>query len=244
MNAHDIAQGMLWYLVFLFSLTCHEAAHAVSALRGGDPTAARGGQASLNPIPHVQRERMGTVVVPLLSYFLGGFMIGWASAPLDPRWRDRHPHRAAWVALAGPAANFLIAAVAAGAMILGLKSGAFALPDREMLSVSHLVVTASGEPTGLTSMLSIAYVLNLLLGVFNLLPVPPLDGATAIGLALSKEQARRTTRWLHQGTASMFGILIAWVLIDYLFPPILRTTLDWILAGGCRGQRPSQAPRA
>ncbi len=232
MNAHDIAQGMLWYLVFLFSLTCHEAAHAISALRGGDATAARGGQASLNPIPHVRRERMGTVVVPILSYALGGFMIGWASAPLDPHWRDRYPHRAAWVALAGPAANFAIAGVTAGVMVLGLMGGIFTLPDPGQLSVSQLVVTATGESSGFTSMLSIAYVLNLLLGVFNLLPVPPLDGATAIGLFLSNDKAREVTRWLHQGTASMFGILIAWYLVDLLFPPILRVTLDWILAAG------------
>jgi Zn-dependent protease len=232
MNENEIAMGMLWYLVFLFSLTCHEAAHAFAALRGGDPTAARGGQASLNPAPHMRREPMGTIGVPILSYFMGGFMIGWASAPLDPHWRHQHPHRAAWVALAGPAANFAIAGVAAGCMVIGLKLGWLALPEHGSLTTSQLVVTASGESTALTGILSIAYVLNLLLGVFNLLPVPPLDGATGIGLLVSKDNARRITRWLSNPTVALLGILIAWSLVGDIFPPILHVTLDWILSTG------------
>ena len=86
----------LWYVVFLLSLTCHEAAHALAARLGGDDTAYLGGQVSLNPVPHVRREPMGAVVVPFLTflYTSGGWMMGWASAPYDPSWEDRHPRRA------------------------------------------------------------------------------------------------------------------------------------------------------
>src|SRR3990167_6103885 len=103
-----VALGVVWYAVFLFSTTCHEAAHAWAAKLGGDPTAALGGQASINPLPHIQREPLGTVVVPVASYLLGGWMIGWASAPYDPLWAERHPRRAGLMALAGPGANLLL----------------------------------------------------------------------------------------------------------------------------------------
>ena len=66
-------------VAFLFSVTAHEASHAVAALRGGDPTAYLGGQVTLNPIPHVKRSPFGTVVVPFISFlFSGGWMIGWS----------------------------------------------------------------------------------------------------------------------------------------------------------------------
>src|SRR5208282_5331142 len=95
--------GFIWYVAFLFSTTCHEAAHAYVAKIGGDTTAALGGQVSLNPIPHIRRSPFGMVVFPILSFFLsGGGMIGWASAPYDPLWERRHPRRSAWMALAGP----------------------------------------------------------------------------------------------------------------------------------------------
>ena len=85
----------LWYVVFLLSVTCHEAGHAWAARLGGDDTAYLGGQVSLNPLPHIQREVWGTVLVPLISYLWVGWMMGWASAPYDPAWEERHPRRAA-----------------------------------------------------------------------------------------------------------------------------------------------------
>src|SRR5258705_12444602 len=108
MKTPDLALGALWYIAFLFSTTCHEAAHALAAKLGGDPTAFEGGQVTLNPIPHIQRSPFGMIVVPILSYALGGWMIGWASAPYDPAWQRRHPHRGALMALAVPPANFVI----------------------------------------------------------------------------------------------------------------------------------------
>ena len=102
----QLSLGLAWYAVLVFSLTFHEAAHAWAAQRGGDPTAYLGGQVTLDPRPHMRREPFGTVLVPLLSFSMSGFMIGWASTPFDPRWALEHPRRAAWMSLAGPAANF------------------------------------------------------------------------------------------------------------------------------------------
>ena len=98
MNPEFLLLGVIWYIVFLFSTTCHEGAHALAAKLGGDPTAFHGGQVSLNPWPHIQRELIGMVVVPILSYIMAHWMIGWASTPYDPSWQQRYPRRAAWMA--------------------------------------------------------------------------------------------------------------------------------------------------
>src|SRR3989442_10218429 len=114
-----IALGFIWYVAFLFSTTCNEAAQAVAAKIGGDETAFRGGQVSLNPVPHIQREPWGMVVFPILSLIVTGNLFGWASAPYDPLWERRHPRRAAWMALAGPATNYTLMLIAAGMLRLG-----------------------------------------------------------------------------------------------------------------------------
>ena len=100
MNPEQLTMLPLWYAVFLLSVTCHEAGHATVAYLGGDPTAYLGGQVSLNPLPHIAREPFGTVLVPLMTYFYANWMMGWASAPYDPLWEDRHPRRAAAMATA------------------------------------------------------------------------------------------------------------------------------------------------
>jgi len=84
MTPQFLILGVIWYIVFLFSTTCHEGAHALIARIGGDSTAFHGGQVTLNPWPHIRREPFGLVVVPILSYFVAHWMIGWASAPYDP----------------------------------------------------------------------------------------------------------------------------------------------------------------
>src|SRR5258708_10231726 len=118
-----LALGFIWYVAFLSPSTGHEAAHALAARIGGDDTAFAGGQVSLNPVPHIQREPWGMVVIPILSLIINGSLIGWASAPYDPAWERRHPRRAAWMALAGPATNYTLMLIAAGPLRLGLSLG-------------------------------------------------------------------------------------------------------------------------
>src|SRR4051812_6354787 len=95
LDAERLEGLFIWYVIFLLSLTIHEAAHALVALWGGDDTAYRGGQVTLNPWPHIRREPMGMVFMPLLTYFVSGWMIGWASAPYNPIWGMRYPRRQA-----------------------------------------------------------------------------------------------------------------------------------------------------
>src|SRR3954465_1753413 len=120
MDEQTLATGFLWFVAFLFSTTVHEAMHGLAALRGGDPTAYQGGQVSLSPVPHIRREPIGMLVVPLLTAFTVGWSVGWASTPYDPMWAARHPRRAASMAAAGPAGNLLIAVLAFAALRLGL----------------------------------------------------------------------------------------------------------------------------
>src|SRR6202795_1883094 len=113
MNTDFLIAGVVWYVVFLLSTTCHEAAHAFAARLGGDPPVFHGGRAAPHPLPPTRREPFGMVVFPILSYALGGWMMGWASAPYDPLWAQRHSRRAASMSLAGPGANFALTILAA-----------------------------------------------------------------------------------------------------------------------------------
>lgn len=230
MNTPDLALGLVWYVVFLFSTTCHEAAHALVAKLGGDLTAAEGGQVTLNPVPHVTRSPFGMVVVPIASYLLGGWMIGWASAPFNPEWQRQYPRRSAWMALAGPATNFALMILAALAIRIGVAAGYFRPP--EVIRFSRLVESANGEPTFVTSALSILFILNLVLGVFNLLPLPPLDGYTGIMLFMPESAALRYLDWVRQTSGyALIGLVVAWTLFDKIFDPIFLFALHVLYAG-------------
>jgi len=225
MNAEFLVLGLAWYVVLLFSTTCHEAAHALAAKLGGDLTAFHGGQVSLDPIPHIRREPFGMVVFPILSYALGGWMMGWASAPYDPLWAQRHPRRAAWMSLAGPAANLSLTLLAGLLIHIGIWIGVFNHP--ESANFTHMVDPAkAGAAGGAAFVLSILFSLNLILGLFNLLPLPPLDGFGAVGLLLQEDTASRFQALGQQIRAySMIGLLLAWKLFDPLFDPILTLSL-------------------
>jgi Zn-dependent protease len=230
MQPEIIALGALWYIAFLFSLTCHEASHALAAKWGGDLTAAEGGQVTLNPLPHIRREVFGTTIVPILSYVLGGWMIGWGSAPFDPHWRYRHPRRAAWMALAGPAANFALMLMAALAIRLGILAGVF-LPPQSAQFTRVVAATERGPFEGVAILLSIMFSLNLLLGLFNLLPVPPLDGHGAICLLFSEDFARRYIEITHNPSLSMIGLVVSWKIFGYLYDPIFLLALNCLYPG-------------
>jgi Zn-dependent protease len=232
MNTPDIALGVIWYIVFLFSTTCHEAAHSLVAMWGGDRTAAEGGQVTLNPIPHIRRSPFGMVVVPILSFALGGWMIGWASAPFDPAWQRRYPRRSAWMALAGPAANFTLMILAGIAIRVGVALGYFRAP-LFIGGYSGLVASAqSSDPTFLTSALSVLFILNLLLGTFNLIPVPPLDGHAGIMVLLPENMALKYLDFVRQTSGyAMIGIVVAWQLFDRIFQPVFLFVLHMLYLG-------------
>jgi Zn-dependent protease len=235
----DLAGGIgafgIWFVVFLFTLTVHEAAHAFVAHLGGDDTAYRGGQVSLNPVPHIRREPIGTILVPILTFFTSGWMMGWASAPYDPRWGERHPRRLAAMSAAGPGAN-LILAILGVILIKGyLAVGAFAAPGT-VNQGSRLVVAAPGVADGsllhaLAFFLSVLVNLNLLLFLFNLIPLPPLDGA-GIVQGLMPDTAGRLLRPLAANpTLSLLGLFIAWRVFGVLHEPAFAMLLKVLYPG-------------
>ena len=222
----------LWYVVFLLSATCHEAAHAWVALLGGDRTAYQGGQVSLNPLPHIRREPFGTVVVPLISYLVfaadggGRWMMGWASAPYDPSWEERHPRRAALMALAGPLANLTLALVALVVLRLGLGYGIWSAPVT--IELDGLVVAPEGSVwQGVARVCSVLFTLNLVLAILNLLPLPPLDGASVLAGVAAPFRSLRA-RIVTSPLAGLVGLLVAWQVFPYLFAPLFRVVLGWL----------------
>lgn len=231
MDSHVLALLPLWYAAFLLSLTCHEAAHAWAARRGGDDTAYLAGQVSLNPVPHIQREPIGTILVPLLTYFLGSqhWMMGWASAPYDPRWEARHPRRAAAMSAAGPAANLFLATGAFAALKAGLLAGWWTAAPLPVLD--EIVLAPEGAAAGLAALgrfLSIMLSLNIVLAVFNMIPVPPLDGSSvAAGLF---PPLRSAYDWMRQiPVVPLLGILVAWRVSPLVVWPALRGVVGLLL---------------
>lgn len=228
MEPNPITLFVSWYVVFVISITLHEGAHALVAWKLGDSTAYHAGQVTLDPLAHIQREPIGTVVMPLITFFWMGWMMGWASAPYDPQWALRHPRRAAWMALAGPVANLLLAILAGLAIRLGMWADVFTNPESistDLRMLYELVVSVDNTPfySNLAMLVSIMFALNLLLFLFNLLPVPPLDGGSVIMLLMPDETARRYIQsFLWQPQFQLFGLLIAWrVLSPVLWPALL-----------------------
>lgn len=210
-----------WYLVFLFSLVLHEASHAWAAWKMGDPTAHSGGQVSLDPTPHIKREPLGMVVLPLVTFFSNGWMIGWASAPYDRQWADRFPKRAAIMALAGPAANLAIVAVTFVVIKAGVAAGFLAFSTS--LDFERIVVGTGSDWAYIAArFLSIAFSLNVILFAFNLLPVPPLDGSSIIKLILPSSVLPGYNRLISAPGMALVGLFAAWYVFPYIGGPLLR----------------------
>src|SRR6202158_4492691 len=178
----DVVGILFKMIAFLFAISVHESAHAWTASRCGDPTARMLGRVSLNPIRHI--DPIGTIVLPLIAAYRGG-LIGWAKpTPVDPR-NFRHPVMDdILTSVAGPVSNFIVATAAL--LILWIIS----LTSVTGRSIVHGLGTANaGMATSVlepTVQLALNFIeINVVLAVFNLIPVPPLDGSHVIRHFLS-----------------------------------------------------------
>ena len=226
----EYALAIIWYVALIVALTCHEAAHALAALKLGDPTAYHAGQVTLDPVAHIRREPFGTVIMPILSYLVAGWMIGWASAPYDPYWARDHRRKAALMALAGPMANLILVVIAGLAIRIGMLLGYFHAPE----SVTFEQVTASASPglaNSIAVVLSIVFSLNMILFVFNLIPLPPLDGSEVLLLFLSDRDAERYTEMVHNSGFRIIGLVIAWRVMDVVLDPVHTLFLNILYPG-------------
>ena len=216
-------EPFVWLIVFLVSVSAHEAAHAWAAYLGGDETAYLGGQVTLNPLPHMQREPFGMVVLPLIGVLTNGFPIGWASTPFDPAWEERYPRRAAWMSAAGPAANFALAAASLLLLRTGLAVGFFFPP--ETLQYTRLVTGDVDWIDGMGRFTSMMLVLNTMLCLLNLIPFPPLDGASAITLLLPERLGLRVRQLARQPGLAIVGLLLVWYGFGVVIRPVLRAVV-------------------
>lgn len=187
----------------LFAITLHEAAHGYAARHFGDLTAYQQGRISLNPMRHI--DPIGTVLLPLLTLFVGGILFGWAK-PVPVNFAAlRHPKRdMLWVAAAGPAANLVMALFWAFMMNVG-----FSNPDNYF-----------AEP--LIGMAKIGVTINAILMVLNLIPLPPLDGGRIAVSLLPHHQARQLSR------IEPYGMVI--LILLAVVPVGERPILGWLLS--------------
>ncbi len=232
MSPELLILGVTWFVVFIFSTTLHEAGHAFAAYKLGDPTAYEGGQVSLNPLPHIQREPIGMLLVPLITFGTsqGGWMMGWASAPYDPEWAHRYPKRSALMAAAGPAANLLLVILSGLLIRIGVWTGAFYPPDVANFTAVTAAVPGSWA-TGAVTPLSILFSLNLLLFAFNLIPFPPLDGSAILPALMGDDMARRFHSFIRQPMFSLIGLFAAWRIFPVISDPLQTLALNLLYPG-------------
>lgn len=202
-------------LPLLFAITVHEVAHGWVALRCGDRTAQMLGRLTLNPLKHI--DPVGTVLVPAILLFAGGFIFGWAK-PVPVDWRNlRHPKRdMAIVAVAGPLANLGMAVIWALIAKLGLA----------------LSAASTWFSVPLILMGKVGILLNLILMVLNLLPLPPLDGGRVLVGLLPDKLAWQVSRLEPYGFFILVALMITGVLGTIIGPPIMALERMLVLLVG------------
>ncbi|EGL54555.1 MAG: site-2 protease family protein [Pseudomonadota bacterium] len=192
---------IIWAIPVLFAITVHEVAHGWVALKLGDRTAQMLGRLTLNPFKHI--DPIGTVLVPGLLLLLGGFVFGWAK-PVPVSYQNLHqPKRdMAWVAAAGPAANFIMAIIWAIVAKLGLM-------------LIHADITL-GQPMMFMGVAGV--LINTMLMMLNLLPIPPLDGSRVLSSWLPGPMAYKFSRIEPYGFFILLGLLYFGILNLILWP--------------------------
>ncbi|HVG29244.1 MAG TPA: site-2 protease family protein [Pyrinomonadaceae bacterium] len=216
MNVPNIGEFVLFMVALIFSLSLHEMMHAWMSDRFGDDLARHQGRISLNPVTHV--DPIGTLLFPAIAFFTGAALLGWARpTPVNPlAWRNKRVANF-WVSIAGVLGNFTIALVV-GIIIRVLYSTG-------VLTINHGLVPANPDSTlmeGVAALLSVFFQMNVGLGVFNLFPIPPLDGSKILESILP-ERFESALQSLNQ-----FGFMLLFVaLFTGVFSVIFRIVIPF-----------------
>ena len=203
--------------VLLVSLSVHESAHAWTADRLGDPTARHLGRISFNPLVHA--DFFGTFLFPLMGFMFGGIIFGWAKPVPVNTARLNNPRRDYMlVAAAGPVSNLLMA----GGLLLVLGFMKSSSPSMELLlnQVVRGVAPGGGIVVGLLSMAYFGVMINLILAIFNMIPVAPLDGAAVLSGLLPQSLSQTYDAVQSYGFVILIGLLYLGIP-GYLFSPVI-----------------------
>ena len=193
----DLTSILLGFAIVIVALTIHEAAHAWTADKLGDPTARLLGRVSLNPLVHI--DLVGTILLPLVAIFSGLPILGWAKpVPVNISRLRHHRRDFMIVAAAGPLSNFLQAFIVA--------------------AVFRAVYDA-GEPSLLAVILGRAVQTNLILAFFNLIPIPPLDGGNVLAGLVPEGAARVLDQVRQFGFIALYALMLSGVLAQLIVPP-------------------------
>lgn len=214
-----IQKVVIMYPALLIALVLHEYAHAWMAKRYGDMTAGWSGRLTLNPSAHI--DLFGTVIFPILGIAFGGLIFGWARpVPIDPRNFTNFRKGLFWVAFAGPLSNIILG------FIFGIIWAAYQL----------YVPTTFGLYMPFRMMLEALVFLNFVLAIFNLIPIPPLDGSKMIESFLSYDNMRKFESLQQYGFMILLVLLFTGVIGYLLYPVNILSNLAgnlgmWILGG-------------
>lgn len=199
-----IALIVFKFVVLIFSVMIHEVAHGVVAERLGDPTARQAGRITLNPLKHI--DPMGSIFLPAFLFIIQSpVVLGWAKpVPYDPRFLPNPKAAAGKIAAAGPASNFILAIFFGALTRLAIGAGA----EQALIEAFALIV-----------------LMNIWLGIFNLVPIPPLDGSKVLFALLPETQAGHNV----MNFLESYGIMLIFALLffggSFLFPIV-----SWIFA--------------
>ncbi len=205
---------ILFYPLFLFSLSFHEAAHGLIAEKYGDNTARLMGRVTLSPFPHM--DMLGTVILPIIGILTGAPVIGWGKpVPVNPyRLKGDIRRSSLWVAAAGPISNVMLA-VAFALAVRGLISMLPHLPDAWLIAGSSSAQTIKM----IFTILQMGVVLNLVLAFFNMLPMPPLDGGTVIRGILPESSLHHFDKFSRYSFVILLVLLVTG-LLRYILVPV------------------------
>jgi Zn-dependent protease len=212
----DPGKILVFFVVFLLSLTVHECAHAWAAEKSGDPTGRYLGRITLNPIPHI--DIFGTIIFPLVALTTGSMMFGWAKpVPFNPvNLRDRRWGEI-FIAMAGPLSNVLLVIIFF--VLFKVIFGSSVMPVNPLGDM--------GQPVAM--MLDIGMKLNIVLAVFNMLPIPPLDGSHVVRNLLPDSLAESYAQIPEWAGFIVLFLLIGIGATGWLILPIYNF-VDFLLA--------------
>ena len=224
---HKVVDFVIQLAVILFAISFHESAHAWSALRFGDTTARDLGRISLNPIRHI--DPVGSILVPLILYFTTGFIFGSAKpTPVDLR-NTRNPRLANLVvSAAGPLSNFLLAGIGVAVFAVIKRTNPQAMIDLgDALQFGRFT---GGAMAPITYLLFFFVLVNVMLGVFNLIPIPPLDGSGVL-LSVGGASVARVFEVIRPFGFIILLLLVMSPILGRVLMPIQSTVVRLIFSG-------------